>query len=291
MDIAGDSISKPLLSVAFHPSGYYLAIGFIDKVRIFHVLYDELRIYREVNVRNANILKFSNGGHYLAAGSGKIVYIYSTYSLELVQTLKNHINNISDMAWGRKDITFVSVGTDGKYNEYATRNWHLDKSREVQNTTFTSVVMTNKESLVYGEDPTNCKIFESHGEEWQAKILAARSSIANYTFFFTPNGFPMLIAGTKRGNINILSSTYETVEDTVAHLGSVTQVRSSPDGRYLFSAGEDGTIFIYTVVEPTDFTLMDREMEAKDDQVTQIDEQLADIVLIKKTELDEFKSA
>ena len=124
MDFVGESMSKPLLSVAFHPSGYYLAIGFIDKVRIFHVLYDELRFYKEINVRNATLLKFSNGGQYLACGAGKIVHIYTTYSLELVcEPLKDHINNVTDMAWFKKDLSFCTIGSDGKYNEYLVAHY------------------------------------------------------------------------------------------------------------------------------------------------------------------------
>ncbi len=59
---SGDNSNKLLLSVAFHPSGYYLAAGFIDKLRIFHVLNDSLRLFRELPVKNCTILKFSNGG-------------------------------------------------------------------------------------------------------------------------------------------------------------------------------------------------------------------------------------
>lgn len=34
---------NPLCSVGFHPSGYYLAAGFIDKLRIYHVLHSALK--------------------------------------------------------------------------------------------------------------------------------------------------------------------------------------------------------------------------------------------------------
>jgi hypothetical protein len=30
--------SNPLVSVAIHPNGYYLAAGFTDKVRIFYLM-------------------------------------------------------------------------------------------------------------------------------------------------------------------------------------------------------------------------------------------------------------
>ena len=54
--------AKPLLSLALHPSGYYLAAGFMDKVRIMHVLHDELREFRTLEIKNVNKVKFSNGG-------------------------------------------------------------------------------------------------------------------------------------------------------------------------------------------------------------------------------------
>lgn len=58
---------RPLITLAFHPSGYYLAVACTDKLRFFHVLNAELRPYRELGVRNANIVSFSRGGHLLAA--------------------------------------------------------------------------------------------------------------------------------------------------------------------------------------------------------------------------------
>ena len=60
--INDNSEKSPLLSVAFHPSGYYLAAGFIDKFRIYHVLKDELKPFKEYPVKNVTLLKFSTGG-------------------------------------------------------------------------------------------------------------------------------------------------------------------------------------------------------------------------------------
>lgn len=54
--------AKPLLSVAIHPSGYYMAAGFTDKVRIMHILHDELKEFKNFDLKNCNKIKFSNGG-------------------------------------------------------------------------------------------------------------------------------------------------------------------------------------------------------------------------------------
>jgi len=43
---------NPLLCVSIHPNGYYLASGFVDKVRIFHLVYNDLRTYRDIGLKN-----------------------------------------------------------------------------------------------------------------------------------------------------------------------------------------------------------------------------------------------
>lgn len=60
-----------LLSVAFHPTGYYIAAGFIDKVRLFHILKNELRLYRDLPVKSATLIRFSQGGQFIAVAFPK----------------------------------------------------------------------------------------------------------------------------------------------------------------------------------------------------------------------------
>ena len=62
---------------------------------------------------------------------------------------------------------------------------------------------------------------------------------------------------------------------------------ASPDGRYLFSTGEDGAVYIYLVTESAESQLRDET----DTATLIVDEQLADIVLIKKSELEGFKAS
>ncbi|MFN9910909.1 MAG: hypothetical protein ACK56F_33195, partial [bacterium] len=73
-----------------HPNGYYLAIGFTDKIRIFHLIYNDLRIYREIGLKNCCQIRFSNGGHLLACASPKPktqnydISIYQAHTMELL---------------------------------------------------------------------------------------------------------------------------------------------------------------------------------------------------------------
>ena len=45
-----------------HPSGYYMAAGFSDKVRVMHVLDDGLKEYRNLDHKGVSKLRFSTGG-------------------------------------------------------------------------------------------------------------------------------------------------------------------------------------------------------------------------------------
>jgi len=63
-DMAIREAAKPLKSVALHPSGYYLAASFIDKIRLYHILHDELRPYKALEgIKNCQKMRFNTGGN------------------------------------------------------------------------------------------------------------------------------------------------------------------------------------------------------------------------------------
>ena len=81
----------------------------------------------------------------------------------------------------------------------------------------------------------------------------------------------------------------------------MTKIIISPDNRYLFSTGPDGCLFIFSIGEQSllaDFksnTLTGAAASLLDDEkmddiggVSVVDEALADIVLVKKNEMEEW---
>lgn len=65
-DMSIREAAKPLISVAMHPSGYYMAASFIDKIRMNHILNDEFKHYANIDIRYCKHMKFSQGGHIFA---------------------------------------------------------------------------------------------------------------------------------------------------------------------------------------------------------------------------------
>ena len=73
---------KLLLTVAMHPSGYYFAAGFMDKIRIFHITHNGIRCFRTLDVKHATFLRFSTGGQWFVATDARCIYLYNSYTLE-----------------------------------------------------------------------------------------------------------------------------------------------------------------------------------------------------------------
>ena len=74
-------LSEELLTMSLHPAGYQIAISFKERVRLYNILQDGLRVLREISMKAANVLQFSHGGHLLACGAGLNISIYRTYTV------------------------------------------------------------------------------------------------------------------------------------------------------------------------------------------------------------------
>lgn len=95
--------------IALHPSGMFTAIGFTDVLRLFQIQLKDLKIAKSFNYPMCTVLKFSNRGHYLAAGSEKIIAIISVFTFQTVMTLKGH-HEVLSLSWSTDDRYLVSSG-------------------------------------------------------------------------------------------------------------------------------------------------------------------------------------
>ncbi|KAF4657614.1 WD repeat domain 65 [Perkinsus olseni] len=84
------------LDVAVHPvGGFIIAVAFVEKIRIFQVVDDDLAVLKELPYRRATPLAWSAGGHYLAVaqagdkGDAKQIIVFGMHrGLGKVATLK-----------------------------------------------------------------------------------------------------------------------------------------------------------------------------------------------------------
>ncbi|TMW63634.1 hypothetical protein Poli38472_002575 [Pythium oligandrum] len=100
-------------SIAFHPSGLHVAVGFTDKLKLLNILMDDIRAFREFSIKACREVRFSYGGQYFAAANNNVVHVYSTYTGELVAVLRGHSNRVNAIAWKQDDRKLLTCGADG----------------------------------------------------------------------------------------------------------------------------------------------------------------------------------
>ena len=108
-------------SVAFHPSGFQIVVGFADKLRLMNVFSDCIKTYKELPIKACREIRFSNGGHLFAATNGHIIQIFNFYTGENPPNMlfKGHSGKVRSIAWADDDQGFVSAGWDGSIFEWS----------------------------------------------------------------------------------------------------------------------------------------------------------------------------
>ncbi len=132
------------LTVAFHPSGLHLLVGFADCLAFLNLLMDEMRVFKEFPVKNCWEVRFSHGGQYFAAANGSVVQLYATYNCEVIGNLRGHKAKIRSLFWTLDDASVVSSDAEGQVFE-----WRLKEGTHVQEfcaarTEITSAVVTHE---------------------------------------------------------------------------------------------------------------------------------------------------
>ena len=101
------------LSVALHPSGHILLVGFNDKLRMFYIHRDTLEKAREFPLKNVRDVSFAHGGHKFVAAHGNCAKIFDTYTGANVSTLRGHSSKVRRVKWTSDDENVVTIGADG----------------------------------------------------------------------------------------------------------------------------------------------------------------------------------
>lgn len=214
-----------LSSLAIHPFGYYLAVGFCDKLRIYHILVNELRNYKEIVLRGVCQLKFSNGGHMLAAAYSKqkynihLINVYNSYTLEELARLSDHSSIVNDLSWKSDDRALYSIGADGfviewKYEtksenkEWPCRKWSQNNAR------YTSgIYERNAKSLLSsGQESSKNVVREFRLEKEMAqKIYTMGFRINKLQWLNSQWNIPAVIAGTECGAIKVFNCPFDNI--------------------------------------------------------------------------------
>ena len=349
-----DSKEKEInfLSIAIHPNGYYVAISDNEMIRFFHLCYKELRYFNNDQVSNEQSkpncthLKFSNGGHLLAAVSDRKIYVIRSFSRETLRVFNTpHQGNIVSIYFHDEDTFIYSCGTDGIIVQYNLFNFDMVKLSNKLNTYNDSIICRNyvkinkfKQKIAQinnivsvGYSPTGDYMISN------LKFEGAKTdeiSQVKYTYgIIDEHGvscchihtkryeIQSVVVGTSNGKVCLYSKKIDNedllkdkdhlnfdlseininkpkhnpelditkFDSVLSHRSRVNFLFFSRDTNLLFSAGDDGNIFIYAVYEYPDgesAAFDDNKLVAIGQLNSILDEGLGDNVLMSLNEIN-----
>ncbi|KAG6623007.1 putative WD domain-containing protein [Phytophthora cinnamomi] len=241
--------NEEAFSVACHPSGLHLLVGFADKLRLLNILMDDIRSFKELPVKACRECQFSTGGHLFAAVNGNTIQVFSLFTGELVATLRGHNGKVRSLFWNADDSSIVSAGLDG-----AVYHWDLDEAkREAEfvqkGVSYYSALCNREGTAIYAV-----------GGDRLLKEIEVPSSQLTKEFMCDATLGQLVLSGSQRllfgagiepdrpGAIRAFKFPL-TGESTEFQCLSapVTRLRVSFDDQFLFAAGEDGAVCIFEV--------------------------------------------
>uniref|UniRef100_T1J5P9 WD repeat-containing protein 55 homolog n=1 Tax=Strigamia maritima TaxID=126957 RepID=T1J5P9_STRMM len=194
MEILHKEFSEEVLCIAIHPAGYILIVGFNDRVRLMTVLIDDLKMFKEINLKTCRIATFSHGGHLFTAMQGNVIQVYSAITFELVQSLKGHHTKVTSLAWTYDDSSIVSCGVDGAVYEWGPITGKRTSDSVIKGCHYLCVTVTpdNKAAVAISDDKVVREISESQvirqvsTNEVLTQVVLSRSG--RYLFISTGHG-------------------------------------------------------------------------------------------------------
>lgn len=272
------------LSVSVHPSGWMIAVGFYDKLRVIHVLRDALRVVKEFNVKTCRLVRFARGGHMFCAASGSVIHVKHTFTHETIAVLHGHCGKIKSLTWGAGDATLLTTAVDGavydwdiitasQSDERPRRREHVRKGCVYTSTTHIPqtggiVACSNASTLIELDHEFNA-----------AREFSCKDATLTHVRYNTR--FRAVFATTSIGTLRIykfpLTGEYAEVH---CHDGPISALALSQDETRAYTAGTDACVVAHELrVEGADVQRNDDSSNAED-----IDE-----ILVKREEFDEMR--
>lgn len=261
-------------SIAIHPSGLYILVGFSDKLRLMNLLIDDIRVFKEFTIRGCKECAFSHGGHLFAAVHGTVIQIYSATTFENVANLKGHNGKIRSIRWSADDTKLISSGVDGAVYEWSTSAAKRVNENVLKSCAYSSVTVSpnGRQTFAVGSDKTIKEITES-------TILRTVDTGVEMMEIAMSHSGRMLFCGSITGALRSIKFPLSEAGDYNEHFGhsmQITKMKITFDDQYLVTVSEDSSVMIWKISDT-------EGRGAKRDK----DATYAEEILITKSDLEE----
>jgi hypothetical protein len=259
------------ISVAFHPSGLFIIVGFTDSIKLINLLMDELREFKEFPIKNAREIQFSNGGQYFAVASANNILVFASWSHQQIANFAQNKGKIKSLYWLHDDSAIVSAANDGFIYQTSLKTGNsliiaqpsgtkggksgssggnnAGNSANLSGAAFSCVVQGADGRTYAASNENSLKIFT---ENALSLDISMNSNFAQLAMCLSkpPLKDRYLFAGSERGIIRQFSFPIENHSKTYDFQvcsGAVTKMRVSSDEQWLFVVSEDSTLSVLQI--------------------------------------------
>jgi WD40 repeat protein len=278
-------------SVAFHPSGFHIVVGFADKLRIMNIFADNIKGYKDIHIKACREIKFSHGGHLFAASNGHLIQVFNFYTGENPPHMqfKGHSGKVSALYWSDDDCSLISVGWDGAIYEWSLYSRAESNSNQIY---FQKGIKFN--DVLYAVDSKTgegksvfCTGTDKEIKEIQrgACVRHLETSVLMSRVAVTHSG-KMLVAtmGEAERPGSIRTYKFEPMDgefiEYQAHSLPIERLRISYDDSFIFTVGQDGCLIIYEIKD-RDHRSLKRDKDG-------VGLAFAEEILITKSEIEDL---
>ena len=258
-------------SVSIHPMGLQLAVGTREGIKVFYIIEDEIKLGLEIHGKMWLWIRYSNGGHYIAAGNGSSISIIDPYTFETIYTLIGHPSTVRFLKWNESDSHLLSNCNHGSnygwwsnfdvYKNRSSMGDHFEPERIEFNVKYLTV-----HSVVYDEEYDICCYSTSDGKitwmttknGWKVYLELLPYDNTEITSLWLAKNLQVLFAGTSKGSVRVYlwpimwranSDIVPEYAEFNIHTSKVTTIEISYDKRFIVSSSDDGSIFFSKVRE------------------------------------------
>ena len=243
------SFSEEAYSIAFHPSGLHILVGFSDKLRLMNLLMDDMRTYKEIGIKGCRECQFSDGGHLFAAVNGNTIQVFSTHTAECMLTMRGHNGKVRSLHWTADDTQIVSSGMDGAVYQWDLKENKREGEYVKKGCSYSTAVTDASGNAVFAagsdkflremEFPASTVSKEIECNAIIGQIVLSHSQLMLFASTASPDR-----PGTVRSYKFPLTGDYTEYQVLSA---PALRLKISRDDSYLFAAGADGALSIIEI--------------------------------------------
>ncbi|KAG7481579.1 hypothetical protein MATL_G00068090 [Megalops atlanticus] len=262
-------------SVALHPTGLFILVGFCDKLRLMNLLIDDIRTFKEFTVRGCRECAFSYGGHLFAAVNGNVIHIYSTTTFENILNLKGHNGKVRSIMWSEDDRRLVSCGMDGAVYEWNTLTSKRESESVLKTCMYTNVTISPDAKIIFAVG-TDCTLKEI--QDCQI-VKEVPSNDVTYTAVALSHLGRVLFIGTSAGTVRALKYPLPIQNEWIeyqGHAAPITKMAVTFDDQFLLTVSEDNCLLIWKIIDK------ERHGMKRDNEICYSEE-----ILVTKSDLEE----